>query len=326
MRALYIDRRDAALGYRDAAIELRVGSEKPVTFPLRGLERLVIGASATLSTGLLAQCWERDIGVLILSGRRNEATARFYGAPHNDATLRVEQALASRNPLLLNEFARRIVAAKLTAQARLLRRLGEGRPGGRAHVRAAVSLCADTGALLATGDAMTLDAIRGHEGAVAASYFAALAAFMPPALGFAGRQRRPPRDPVNAVLSLGYVLASFEAGRQAQIIGLDPKIGALHALAYGRDSLALDLVEPARPKIDALVQRLFQQRCLRADHFKKEPDGAVLLGKAGRAVFYQAWEDQAAALSRYLRLAAREAARRLRAVPQSHEEQDLVQS
>ena len=308
MRALYVDRRDACLHYRDAALEIRAPGESAVTIPLRGLERVVVAASATLSTGLLSQCWERDIGVLILSGRRNTPTARFYGAPHNDATLRVEQALASRDPATVESFARLVVAAKLVAQARFLRRLGDSRPGGRASTRSAVGLCAETASRLNSEEAMTIDAIRGLEGAAAAAYFAVFAAFSPPSLGFAGRQRRPPRDPVNAALSLGYVLASFEAGRQAQIVGLDCKIGALHALCYGRDSLALDLVEPARPKIDALVQSLFAQRCLRADHFRTEADGAVLLGKTGRAVFYAAFEEEMGALGRYLRRAARRAA------------------
>lgn len=315
MQALYIDRRDASLGYRDAAIEIRTPSAPPSTVPLRGLQRLVISSPAMLSTGLLSQCWERDIGVLILSGRRTQPTARFYGAPHNDATLRVAQAVASCNAKLAAEFASRIVVAKLTAQARFLRRLGETRPGGRANVRPAVVQIAETAALLQDGRLLPIDVVRGYEGAAAAAYFQAFTHFFAPSLGFSGRTRRPPRDPVNAALSLGYVLASFEAGRQAQIIGLDPKIGALHALAFGRDSLALDLVEPARSKIDAFVHDLFLTRQLRGDHFRAEPDGAMLLGKAGRAVFYEAFEAQAPALSRYLRIAARHGARALLALP-----------
>ena len=308
MRALYIDRRDTVLAYRDAAIEIRTPNANPATVPLRGLQRLVISSSATLSTGLLSQCWERDIGVLVLSGRRSLPTARFYGQPHNDATLRINQAILSQKPEIVSELARLVVIAKLTAQVRFLRKLGETRPGGRALIHSAVVLVADMAARLRTLDPMPVDAVRGHEGAAAAAYFGAFTGFFPPSLGFVGRVRRPPRDPVNAALSLGYVLASFEASRQAQIIGLDPKIGALHALASGRDSLGLDLVEPARPKIDALVHSLFAARQLRADHFRAEDDGAILLGKAGRAIFYQAFEAQAPALGRYLRLGARRAA------------------
>lgn len=316
MRAIYIDRRDAALAWRDGAIEVRAPGSQPQTIPLRGVARIVVMGSATLSAGLLGQCWERDVGVLVLSGRRAAPTARFYGAPHSDAGLRVDQAVISRDPIVSARLAREVAVAKLVAQARLLRRLGESRPGGRASTEAALAQIVASATRLRSDDLLTADMTRGVEGAAASAYFEALGAFFPPSLGFSGRNRRPPRDPVNATLSLGYVLAGFEAGRQAQIVGLDPAIGALHALAPGRDSLALDLVEPARPKIDALVQDLFLRRVLRGDHFRTEHDGAVLLGKAGRAAFYAAFEAFAPTLSRYLRAVARTASTRIRAMAQ----------
>ncbi|NCO19193.1 MAG: CRISPR-associated endonuclease Cas1 [Gammaproteobacteria bacterium] len=316
MHAIYIDRRDAALAWRDGAVEVRTPGSSPQTIPLRGVARLVVMGSATLSAGLLAQCWERDVGVLVLSGRRASPTARFYGAPHSDATLRVDQAVLSRNPLASARLAREVAAAKLVAQARLLRKLGQSRPGGRALTEGVLTQVLSAASRLREDGALTADMTRGVEGAAAAAYFRALSGFFPPSLGFAERNRRPPRDPVNATLSLGYVLAGFEAGRQAQMIGLDPAIGALHALAPGRDSLALDLVEPARPKIDAFAQDLFLRRVLRCDHFRAEPDGAVLMGKAGRAAFYAAFEDFAPGLSRYLRGVARAAAKRVRAMAQ----------
>lgn len=314
MRAIYIDRRNAALAWRDGAIEIRTPGSGPQTIPVRGVGRLIVLGSATLSAGLLGQCWEHDIGILVLSGRRAAPTARFYGAPHADATLRVDQAVISRDSALCALLAREVAAAKLVSQARGLRRLAQTRPGGRARTNDALALILGAAARLRFEEDLTPDMTRGLEGASAAAYFTAFGRFLPPALKFAGRNRRPPRDPVNAALSLGYALAAFEAGRQAQIVGLDPAIGALHTLAPGRDSLALDLVEPARPKIDAMVQDLFLRRTLRADHFSASPDGAVLLGKAGRAAFYAAYEALSPALARYLRKLARAASRRVRAL------------
>ena len=313
MATLYVDRREAVVGYRDGAAEIRAPGGPPTHVPLRGLERIVVVGNADLSAGLLGQCWSAGVGLLVLSGRRGEPTARMVGGYHKDAAVRVEQCVASRDARAVAAFARRIVFAKLAMQARVLRRLGESRPGGRARVAPALSAIANARERLRGEPDLDVDAVRGLEGAVAAAYFGVLTGFFPPSLGFTGRRRRPPPDPVNAALSLGYTLATFEAGRQAQIAGLDPAVGALHALGHGRDSLALDLVEPARPLVDAWVQGLFRDRTVTADHFASAPGGGMILGKAGRRHFFAAWESRSPALSRFLRLAAREAVRALRA-------------
>lgn len=99
---------------------------------------------------------------------------------------------------------------------------------------------------------------------------------LPPALGFTGRNRRPPRDPANACLSLGYTLLHAEAVTAAQAAGLDPLLGFYHRPAFGRESLASDLIEPLRAEVDAWVAALFRDRALREDHFTRpeSPGGA----------------------------------------------------
>lgn len=313
MATLYVDRRNAGLAYRDGAIEVRSPGSAPFTVPLRDLDRVVVASSATLSTGLLAQCWTQNVGILVLSGRRAEPTARFLGVPHGDARVRIAQALAAIDPELAARFATEIVRAKIAGQLRTLRRLRPGGHGGAARWGSARKRLAAAVSQLADTPTQGLDRVRGIEGAAAAAYFEAFATGFAPSLGFRKRVRRPPTDPVNAALSLGYTLATFEAARQAQIAGLDPAIGVLHAPAHGRLALALDLVEPIRPRVDALVHRLFGTRRLRADQFRTAPDGAVLLGKAGRGAFYAAWETEQAGLSRLLKRIARHAAGRLKA-------------
>jgi len=146
----------------------------------------------------------------------------------------------------------------------------------------------------------SIDALRGHEGACARVYWQALTAAFAPGLGFTGRNRRPPRDPVNAVLSLAYTIATFEAGRQVQRVGLDPMIGFLHSPSFGRESLACDLIEPLRPRIDLWAERLFRERSLRKEHFTQGDQQACLLGKAGRAAFYEALDETLPVWSRWL--------------------------
>lgn len=123
---------------------------------------------------------------------------------------------------------------------------------------------------------------------------------LPESLGFTGRNRRPPRDPANAVLSLGYTLLHFEAVRACHAAGLDPMIGFFHELEFGRESLAADLIEPLRPRVDAWAWELFRHQVLRTEDFRREGD-ACLLGKGGRQRFYAEFESLARPLRRLLR-------------------------
>jgi CRISPR-associated protein Cas1 len=134
----------------------------------------------------------------------------------------------------------------------------------------------------------------------------------PISLGFHTRNRRPPRDPVNACLSLGYTLAHFEAVRAAHAAGLDPFLGFFHEIAFGRESLACDLIEPLRPRVDAWVWEMFRSRGLRAEHFTLDK-GACLLEKTGRARFYERFEQFLDSAGRRLRGYCQLLARALRA-------------
>ena len=95
-----------------------------------------------------------------------------------------------------------------------------------------------------------LASLRGLEGVAAREYFQALTEVLPKSLGFHGRNRRPPKDPFNAVLSLGYTLLQAEASIALYGAGLDPYVGFYHALEYGRESLSCDVVEALRPEVD----------------------------------------------------------------------------
>src|SRR5690606_17318101 len=145
----------------------------------------------------------------------------------------------------------------------------------------------------------------GIEGAGAAAYFRGYAELFPASLGFRARRRRPPPDVVNATLSLGYTLLHALAAEACHAEGLDPAVGFLHEPTRGRASLACDLMEPWRARVDALVWTLFRDRVLAATHGARDGSGACLLGKAGRAHFYEAWSSIAGPLRRTLARHAR---------------------
>jgi CRISPR-associated protein Cas1 len=303
VRTVYVDRRDAELAVEGGALVVRANRERVQSLPLGTLERVVVRAPAVMSAGLLAELWRRDVGLLVLSGRYGEPTARLLGTPARDAGLRLAQARLLGRPVQRSRLAAMVLAAKLAGQKRLLTRLRDAGTGERRLVLAALERVAAQAAKIDPGAG--IPALIGHEGAASAAYFEAFRSAFAPSLGFRERNRRPPRDPVNVCLSLGYTLLHHEAACAAQLVGLDPMIGILHEPAAGRASLACDLVEPLRSHVDGFVQALFADGKLRAAHFALDGD-ACRLGKAGREAFYRAWEDgPAAALARLSRRGAR---------------------
>jgi CRISPR-associated protein Cas1 len=326
MATLYLDRKGAALDIDGGSLVVRLEGAVATRIPLMPLERVVLRGEAMLSTRVLAALWRHDVGLLLLSGRHSEATARLVGRPHDDAALRLAQYRQALDEDFCRRTARAIVAAKLAAEARLLERARTARPDCRKPLSDALATLARLQARLADpGERLDSpgsprgaaargwrDPLVGLEGAGAAAYFRAYASLFPAALGFAHRRRRPPPDPVNVCLSLGYTLLHHEAVREAQIVGLDPLLGLLHVPERGRESLACDLVEPLRPHVEEWVWREFAERRLRGEHFSQEKGGACLLGKAGREIFYDGFERLAAGLRRLLRRMARSVAAELR--------------
>jgi CRISPR-associated protein Cas1 len=290
---------------------LRAGAERLGTVPLAAVDRLVLRGIATVSTRLLAELWARRVSLVVLGGRRSEIVAMMHGPTHPDADIRLCQYALHGDEQQRRRRARRLIAAKMKAQLKVLGELLASRPDARYPLITAIGAIEGLASQLIDEAEPPIDRIMGLEGASAAAYFSALAAVFPPSLGFAGRNRRPPRDPVNACLSLGYTLLHFEAVRATHVAGLDPLIGFFHQPLAGRESLACDLVEPLRSRLDLWVWSLFRDRVLREAHFTTA-NGACLLGKAGRQHFYESYELWAPPVRRLLRLACRSLVRELR--------------
>jgi len=321
MSTLYVDRRDASLDVEDGTLVVRLNGERIAAAPLALLERVVLRGRMMLSTNLIGALHRNGAGLFVLSGRTGEPSGSLLGCPPGDALVRIGQMRLHGDPAQRLALAQRVVRAKLGAGLRALDKI-EPSPGAdrRALLDARRAL---PGFLARLPEADSIAALTGIEGAAAAVYFRALGAAFPPSLRFSVRTRRPPRDPANALLSLGYTLATFEAARRTALTGLDPLIGFLHALAPNRPSLACDLVEPARPRIDLWALSLFREHGLRADHFRRHGE-ACLLGKAGRALVYQAWEEHCAVLlRRAFGLWSRALARSARAVAAAAEPPEI---
>ncbi len=287
MTSLYVDRRGVALSLDGDAIAFHEGDARIGTVPLGPVERIYLRGDVRLSAGLLGRIGALGVGIVVLSGRRAQPTL-LLPRPHNDARVRVAQLDTARAPARALALARLFVAAKIAAQHTLLVEIRGSRPDlAHALAEPVRALFRMRGHAAHKAD---LDELRGLEGAAARQHFAGLAHVFPASLRFAGRNRRPPRDPVNATLSLAYTLLHAEAVLAAHGHGFDPHVGFLHGIDFGRESLACDLVEPLRPAMERLAWRLFAEQTLRDRDFTTEKDGACLLQKAGRARFYEAVE------------------------------------
>lgn len=306
MSTLIVDRRKADIEDDGDRLVVRVAGERIGTVPMAPLDRVILPASARIGTRLLARLYDKGIGVLILSGRRRLPSVALQSRKAGDWQLQQSQLRAQDDPPLRDAVAASLIVAKLEGQARLLAELAsDAKPVRDARRRLDAALAG-----LGKGPPPR-QTLLGIEGAAAAAYFDALAAVLPPALEFSGRNRRPPRDPVNACLSLGYTLLHAEATRVAAAHGLDPELGLYHKPRPGRASLASDLIEPLRPVLDRWVIGCFRSGELRAEHFSRSASGCRM-GKIGRKLYYRGFEDAASPWRRLLRRMAHRLARELR--------------
>lgn len=312
MPSLYLDRRNLALKLDGQTLVVYAEGVHQTTMPLHMIERIVFYSAVQIESSLLARLADAGVTVLAFGGRNAGKVAIIQGTSHNDGARRIGQYRRYADPDWRRRWSHQIVLGKLKGQARLLHRALDQRPDLRHPLLDSIGRVLQARGRIQAEPELSVDSLRGVEGAAAVAYFQALTQLFPPALDFTGRNRRPPLDPVNAVLSLGYTLLHFEAVRACHVAGLDPIIGFFHELDFGRESLASDLIEPWRPHIDAWVWEQFRTRVLREDHFTREGD-ACLLGKAGRQHFYGAYEDLAHPLRRALRRYAGKLAVRLAA-------------
>ena len=276
-RTVYVVHEGASLRREGERLHLVARTERLQSIAVADLGQLVLMGNVTPTPAALELLLERGVDTVLLS-LHGRYRGRISRGVSSNVRLRLAQYRAFSEEAGALDFARRIVEGKARNQRTLLqrhaRRHGEpqGGPLGRAvrqmrFVLARLPLCE------------TLEQVRGCEGAAAAHYFAAFGAMIrAEGFRFEGRNRRPPMDPVNALLSLGYTLLFNVVEGAIATVGLDPYLGALHAPEAGRPSLACDLVEEFRaPLVDALVLAAINQGAITPDGFEEAGPGEPVL-------------------------------------------------
>lgn len=307
MTSLFVDRRDVHLELESGAIIFRENGERIGTVPIAPLTRVFLRGDIHLSGRLLGKLGESGVGVVILSGRQG-IPSLLLPRPHNDASQRVEQIRKSMDASFCLHFARSLIDTKLSRQIDWFEELRSTEAQARYTLTHAMKLLDEHRPRV--HEAENLASLRGIEGSAAHLYFDGLKSQVPDSLHFKGRNRRPPRDPFNALLSLTYTLAQSETAIALHGAGLDPYVGFYHQLDFGRESLALDLLEAVRPLADRFCLQLIRNRTLTAEHFSTS-DAGCLLGKAGRTHYYAAYEAYSEVLRTGIQAQVDDAAKRI---------------
>lgn len=239
----------------------------------RYLKRLLCYGNVDLSTACLQLFWKRGIVISFLSQDSASCLGmlRPVGSRPNLPRL---QHLSAEDPRFVLSLAQEIVSGKLDAAAdsiRYYQQQGRGAAAGQA-LQSLLQLKGHV------GRTHQLSSLRGVEGQGALIWFRFFASLLPAGWRFEKRSARPPADPVNALLSLGYSLATTRCGALLAAHDLDPDVGFLHEIRPGRPSLACDLVESLRvPLVDRMVLNLLSRKQIRPDSFDKEGQGCRLL-------------------------------------------------
>jgi CRISPR-associated protein Cas1 len=296
LNTLYVTTEDAGLRKDGENLVAEVEGAERGRVPLHMLAAVVAFGSVYVSPGLMQACGAAGIAISLLD-RSGRFQARIEGPVSGNVLLRRAQYRASEAP---DEIVRGIVSAKIANQRavlmRALRDHGADMPAEHNDaVSRAVERLAQILRRVGLSDAPA-EILRGAEGEAAQLYFRVFDHLIrSPGDDFRFRQRsrRPPLDPINALLSFLYTLLTHDCRSAAESVGLDPAVGFLHRDRPGRPSLALDLMEELRPALaDRLALSLVNRRQLCASDFETRESGAVFLNDEGRKTVLTAWQER----------------------------------
>ena len=292
---LYLQEPGSHVGKRSEHLVVRKEGAELSKVPMHAVRQVVVFGNVQVSTQALETLSANDIPVMYLTGYGRFVGAFLPSMPKN-VGLREAQYRCFADEAECLKLAKAVVRAKLTNQRALLMRSLRG-GGERGSEELAAQGIADL--LRKLDDAAGVETVLGLEGQGAALYFGEFGRFLkarPPGRGFdfTVRNRRPPRDPVNALLSFAYALLAKDCFSAVCAVGFDPYRGFFHASRHGKPSLALDLLEEFRPVIaDSVVLTLVNNEMVGPEDFLSWRE-ACHLTEAGRKAFFQAYEQRKA--------------------------------
>ncbi|KXK58998.1 hypothetical protein AWW66_26575 [Micromonospora rosaria] len=283
---VFVTTQGALLRVKGERLRVEDGDRLLANVNLKRVRQIVCFGRVGVTSTLLQRIVERGIELAWLYEDGRHA-ARVSGLDGTDPEVRLAQYRAADDARQALRIARQLVAGKVTNMRVGLLRAARAQQAPELADRQARLATARQSALIADSTAE----LMGYEGSATRDYFAGLSQILGPEWGFTTRQRRPPPDPVNAMLSFGYTLLTNEALTACQLAGLDPYLGMLHSPRRNRPSLALDLIEELRPVVvDATVIRLVRTGQVTPKNFTLTDDRGCRLDDHGRRAFLDAYE------------------------------------
>ena len=295
LNTLFVTSEDAYLSLDGENVVVNREKEEVARFPLHTLSGIISFSYAGASPALMGACAQRDISLSFCSPR-GKFLARTTGVSNGNVLLRRTQYRFADDPAMSCQIARTMLFGKLYNarwSVEQTRRDHPMRIDMAQFLNASETLKGLLPDILA---ATSLEALRGLEGAGASVYFGVLDQMIlrnKEAFFYHGRNRRPPLDNVNALLSFTYSLLGHDCAGALESVGLDAYVGFLHRDHPGRTSLALDLMEELRPCFaDRFVLSLINNRVILPEDFVKSDSGAVSLTEGGRRKFLKRWQER----------------------------------
>ena len=283
MATLYVIEAGARIEKEHRRLVVAKEDKVVLAVPLLHVDHVVLVGNCGATTPALHALLDAGVGLTLLD-RGGRLRGRLESGAGKNLALRHRQYDRAQDGAFCLTLSRAIVGGKLRNQRTLARRIA------RTHRVDAVLLERLDHAIDRVETIPDLAGLRGVEGDGARNYFAVLRAALRAGFDFTKRTRRPPGDPVNALLSLGYTLLTQNLMAACEVVGLDPYDGFFHSDKYGRPALALDLVEEFRSVIvDSVLLNLVNRRRLQVKDFEPGPEGGVYLKRAAQRTFFAAY-------------------------------------
>lgn len=290
---LYVTTEGAYLHKDGETVSVKVENKDVFRVPIHNLESIVCMSYAGISPYLMHLCAENDVSVSFLtpSGR---FLGRVTGHSKGNVLLRKAQYRCSEDTALSNAIAKPMIAAKITNSRFLLSRFVRDHKESKDTERVAAAAAKMKNLAVKVMASDDLDKTRGFEGMAADTYFGVFNDIVLAGdILFNGRNRRPPKDEVNCILSFLYTLLYHDARSAVESAGLDPAVGFLHRDRPGRMSLALDLMEEFRPVLaDKTALNLLNLRKVKKDDFTFKENGAVELSDSARKTVITEYQNR----------------------------------
>ena len=295
LNTLFVTSEDIYLSLDGENVVANRDKREVARYPLHALSGIISFSYPGASPALMGACAQRDMSLAFCTPR-GRFLARVTGESSGNVLLRRAQYRAADDPGPCCRIARSMIFGKVY-NARWSIERTRREHGLRLDAAALTAVSAQLKELLPQIiEETSLDSLRGLEGAGATLYFSVFDQLIlgeKPLFSFQSRNRRPPLDPVNAMLSFAYSLLTHDCASALESVGLDAYVGFLHRDRPGLTSLALDLMEELRPCMaDRFVLTLINNRVVGKSEFEFRENGTVFLNDAGRRSFLKHWQER----------------------------------